>query len=194
MLQPLRQPSPPLSNSSFENALTQLRVDMANQHAAREARELAQHADREAREDHRDAQQTFEDRFGVTKTEEVMRLLNVASEDDLPETLRALGRNKKKSDNIHVLLGAIDERASSPASAANEDTKPQLSTHIIDKFRNFTWAATGNDISDGITPFNITFVSETAARALTTKVDSLSMVEAGGTAMSYADAQAFSEE
>ena len=120
-----------------------------------------------------------------------MRLLNVASEDDLLETLRALGRNKKKSDDIHVLLGAIDERASSPASAANEDTKPQLSTHIVDKFRNFTWATTGNDISDGITPFNITFVSETAARALAAKLDSLSMVEAGGSAMSYADAQSF---
>ena len=87
MLLPLRQPSPPLSNSSFENALTQLRVDMANQHAAREARELAQHADWEAREDRRNAQQTFEDRFSVAKTKEVMRLLNVASEDDLPETL-----------------------------------------------------------------------------------------------------------
>ena len=90
-----------------------------------------------------------------------------------------------------MLLGAIDERASSPASTANEDTKLQLSTHIIDKFWNFTWAATGNDISNGITPFNITFISETAARALAAKVDSLSMVEAGGTTMSYADAQAF---
>ena len=63
-----------------------------------------------------------------------MRLLNVASEDNLPETLWALGHNKKKSDDIHILLGAIDERASLLASAANEDTKPQLSTHIIDKF------------------------------------------------------------
>ena len=87
MLLPLHQPSPPLSNSSFKNALNQLHVDMANQHATREARELAQHADREAREDRRDAQQTFEDRFGIAKTEEVMRLLNMASEDDLPETL-----------------------------------------------------------------------------------------------------------
>ena len=87
MLQQLHQPSPPLSNSSFENALTQLHVDMVNQHAAWEARELAQHADQEAREDCRNAQQTFKDRFGVAKTEEVMRLLNVASEDDLPETL-----------------------------------------------------------------------------------------------------------
>ena len=49
----------------------------------------------------------------------------------------------------------------------------------------------GNDISDGIMPFNIMFISETAARALAAKVDSLSMVEAGGSAMSYADAQAF---
>ena len=120
-----------------------------------------------------------------------MRLLNVTSEDDLPETLRALGHNKKKSDDIHILLGAINEHASSLASAANEDMKPQLSTHIIDKFRNFTWAATGNDISNGIMLFNITFISETAARALATKVDSLSMVESGGSAMSYADAQAF---
>ena len=118
MLQLLHQPSPPLSNSSFENAFAQLRADMANQHATREARELAQHANQEAREDCRDAQQTFKDRFGVSKTEDMMRLLNMASEDDLPETLQVLGRNKKKSDDIHVLLGAIDERASSPASTA----------------------------------------------------------------------------
>ena len=164
---------------------------MANQHTAREARELAQHADREAREDCRDAQQTFKDRFVVSKTKEVMRLLNIASEDNLPEILRALGCNKKKSDDIHVLLGAIDEHTSSPVSAANKDTKPQLSTHIINKFRNFTWAATGNDISNGITPFNITLVSKIATRALAAKVDSLSMVEAGGSAMSYANAQVF---
>ena len=87
MLQPLHQPSPPLSNSSFESTFTQLHADMANQHAAREARELAQHADWEAREDRCDAQQTFEDQFGVAKTEEVMHLLNMASEDDLLETL-----------------------------------------------------------------------------------------------------------
>ena len=60
---------------------------MANQHATREAQELAQHADREAREDRQDAQQTFEGCFGVPKTEKLMRLLNVASEDDLLETL-----------------------------------------------------------------------------------------------------------
>ena len=102
-----------------------------------------------------------------------------------------MGHNKKKSDHIHILLGAIDERASSSASAANEDMKPQLSTHIIDKFWNFTWAATGNDISDGIMPFNIMFISETATRALATKVDDSSMVEVGGSAMSYADAQVF---
>ena len=123
-------------------------TDMANQHAAREAQELAQHADCEAREDCWDAQHTFENRFSVPKTKALMRLLNVASEDDLPETLQALGRNKKKSDDIHISLGAIDERSSSLASAANEDTKPQQSTHIIDKFQNFTWAATGNDITD----------------------------------------------
>ena len=127
----------------------------------------------------------------MPKTEEVMRLLNISSEDDLPETLQSLGHNKKKSDDIHVLLGAIDELASSLASAVNEDTKLQLSTHIIDKFQNFMWAATGNDISDSIMPFNITFISEMATRALATKVDSLSMVEAGGSAMSYTDAQAF---
>ena len=60
---------------------------MANQHTAKEAWELAQHADQEAREDCQDAQQTFKDHFSVAKTEEVMRLLNVASEDDLLETL-----------------------------------------------------------------------------------------------------------
>ena len=51
MLQPLHRPSPPLSNSSFKNAFTQLHANMVNQHATREAQELAQHANREARED-----------------------------------------------------------------------------------------------------------------------------------------------
>ena len=60
---------------------------MANQHATREAQELAHHTDLEAREDHWDAHQTFKGHFGVPKTKELMRLLNVASEDDLPETL-----------------------------------------------------------------------------------------------------------
>ena len=87
MLQPLHQPSSPLSSSSFKDAFTQLCANMANQHAAREAWELAQHANWEAREDHQDAQQTFKDCFGVAKTKEVMQLLNVASKDDLPETL-----------------------------------------------------------------------------------------------------------
>ena len=87
MIQPLCQLSPPLSNSSFENAINQLHVNMANQHTAREAQELAQHTDQEAREDHRDARQTFKDQFSVAKTKEVMRLLNVASKDNLPETL-----------------------------------------------------------------------------------------------------------
>ena len=122
ILEPLQQASPPLSNSSFKTTFTQLCTDMASQHTAREVQELAQHADREASKDCWDAQQTFKGRFRVPKTKEVMRLLNVSSEDNLPETLQSLGCNKKKSDDIHILLGAINKWASSLASAANEDT------------------------------------------------------------------------
>ena len=61
---------------------------------------------------------------------------------------------------------AIDNHATSPASAANEYTKPQLSTHIIDLFRNYAWAATGELASDGITPFNLAFMSEAGAQAV----------------------------
>jgi hypothetical protein len=172
-------------------AVQHLRTDLALQHTAREARELAQFADREAREDRRDAEQTFEGRFGAAKLEEVLRLLDLASLDDLPDTLRALGRNKKKSDDQLVLQMAIDERASAPASTADEYTKPQLSTHIIDLFRSYAWAATGEELSDGITPFNITFVSETASKAVAARVQRLVAVESGGTAMSYADAELF---
>ena len=35
-------------------------------------------------------------------------LLNVVSQDDLPELLHALGQNKKKSENVLVLQMAID--------------------------------------------------------------------------------------
>ena len=100
-----------MSNSLFETAFAQLRTDMVAQHATREAQELAQHTNCEVREDCQDAQHTFEGCFGMPKME-VMRLLNVSSEDNLPETLQSLGRNKKKSDDIHILLGAIDEQAS----------------------------------------------------------------------------------
>jgi hypothetical protein len=180
-----------LTDTTFADAFQNLRADLALQHAAREARELAQFADREAREDRRDAEQTFEGRFGAAKLEEVLRLLNLASQDDLPDTLRALARNKKKSDDQLVLQMAIDERASAPASVADEYTKPQLSTHIIDLFRSYAWAATGDELSDGITPFNITFVSEAASKAVAAKVQRLVAVESGGTAMSYSDAELF---
>jgi hypothetical protein len=168
-----------------------LRTDLAAHHAVREARELAQHADREAREDRRDAAQTFEGRFGTAKLEELLRLLGLESADDLPEILRALGRNKKKSDDALVLQMAIDNRAAAPASAANEYTKPTLSTHIIDLFRSFAWASTGELVSDGITPFNITFASEASARAVALRVTKLVAVESGSSAMSYADAETF---
>jgi hypothetical protein len=187
----LRTSPPPLTDTTFMAAFHHLRADMAAHHAAREERELAQFADREAREDRRDAEQTFEKRFGSAKLEEVLRLLNLASQDDLPDTLRALARNKKKSDDQLVLQMAIDERASAPASAADEYTKPQLSTHVIDLFRSYAWASTGEEINDGLTPFNITFVSETTAKAVAAKVQRLVAVESGGTAMSYADAEIF---
>ena len=63
---------------------------------------------------------------------------------------------------------AIDNCAASPASAANEYTKPQLSTHVINLFCSYAWAATGELVTDGITPFNLTFASETGARAMAT--------------------------
>ena len=191
ILSGLRTLPPPLTDTTFTEAFQHLRADLALQHAAREARELAQFADREAREDRRDAEQTFERRFGAAKLEEVLRLLNLASQDDLPDTLRALGRNKKKSEDQLILQMAIDERASAPASTGDEYTKPQLSTHIIDLFRSYAWAATGEELTDGITPFNITFMSEKASKAVAAKVQRLVAVESGGTAMSYSDAELF---
>ena len=85
----------------------------------------------------------------------------------------------------------IDNCATSPASAANEYTKPQLSTHIINLFRSYAWAATRELVTDGITPFNLTFASEMGARAVATRVDKLVAVESGSAAMSYADAELF---
>ena len=76
-----------------------LHTDLATQHAASEARELAQHADREAWEDRRNAPQTFEGRFGTAKLKEVLWLIGKNSADDLPKLLQDLGRNKKKSDS-----------------------------------------------------------------------------------------------
>ena len=109
-------------------------TDLATHHAASEARELAQHADQEAQEDRCDVPQTFKGQFGTTKLEEVLWLLSKNSADDLPKLLQDLSHNKKKSDNALVIQMAIDNHATLPASAANEYTKPQLSTHLIDLF------------------------------------------------------------
>ena len=191
MLEPLRAVAPPLSNATFEAAFRRLQDDLHAQHNAREAREAAQHAEHEAREDRRDAEQTFEKRFGAPKLEEVLRMLDLASADDLPRVLRELGKNKKKADDTWILQAAIDQRATAPACVADEFTKPQLSTHIVDKFRSYTWAATGDELTDGITPFNIVFMLEPGARSMAAKLDRLKAVEAGGTAMSYSDADLF---
>ena len=95
-------------------------------------------------------------------------LLGKNSADDLPKLLQDLGWNKKKSDDALVIQMAIDNCATSPASAVNEYTKPQLSTHVINLFCNYTWATTGELVLDGITPFNLAFVSEAGARAVAT--------------------------
>jgi ABC-type phosphate transport system permease subunit len=120
----------------------------------------------------------------VAKLEDVLRLLALESADDLPELLRALGRNKKKSDDALVLQMAIDNRAAAPASAANEYTKLTLSTHVIDLFHSYAWAATGELVTDGITLFNITFASKASARAIALRVTKLVAVESGSSAMS----------
>jgi hypothetical protein len=46
-------------------------------------------------------------------------------------------------------------------------------------------------VTDGITPFNITFASEASARAVALRVTKLVAVESGASAMSYSDAETF---
>ena len=104
-------------------------------------------------------------------------MLDPQSRDDLPELLHNLGKNKKKSNNTWVLQTAIDLHATTPTSVANKYTKPQLSIHIIDKFCSYAWVATGNEILDGIIPFNIMFVTKMAASAIATKMECLRAVK-----------------
>ena len=87
-----------------------------------------------------------------------------------------------------MLQMAIDNRAASPASTVDEYTKLVLPMQIIDAFRTYAWAATGELVTDGITLFNITYVIEKSAHAVALKVSHLVMVESGGAAMSFADA------
>ena len=44
----------------------------------------------------------------MAKLEEMLHLLDVVSQDNLPELLHALGQNKKKSDDTLVLQMAIN--------------------------------------------------------------------------------------
>ena len=88
---------------------------------------------------------------------------------------------------------AIDNRAMALASTADEYTKLVLSTQMIDAFRTYAWAATGELVMDGITPFNIMYAIETSACAVALKVSHLVMVESGGVAMSFTDVKQFQE-
>ena len=159
-----------LSSAAFQTRMEQLCSDLAAQHTVQEAPELAQHADREVREDCRDATQTFEGQFGMVKLEEMLHLLDVVSQDDLPELLHALGWKKKKSDDALVLQMVINNQAIALASTADEYTKPVLSTQMIDAFRTYAWAATGELITDSIKPFNIMYAIKTSACTVALKV------------------------
>ena len=129
----------------------------------------------------------------MAKLEEMLCLLDVVSQDDLLELLHALGQNKKKSDDALVLQMVIDNWAAAPASMADEYTKPVLLTQIINAFYTYAWAATGELITDGITPFNIMFMIKKNARAVALKVSHLVTVESGGAAMSFTDVKQFQE-
>ena len=79
------------------------------------------------------------------------------------------------------------------ASTANEYTRPVFSTQIIDTFRTYAWAATGELVTDGITPFNVTYAIKLSACAVAQKVSHLVMVESGGAVMSFAHAREFQQ-
>ena len=76
---------------------------------------------------------------------------------------------------------------------ADEYTKPVLSTQIINAFRTYAWAATRELVTDGITPFNVTYAIKSSAQAVAQKVSHLVTVESGGTAMSFTDAKEFQQ-
>ena len=92
-----------------------------------------------------------------------------------------------------VLQMAIDNRATSLAFTVDEYTKLVLSMQIIDAFCTYVWAATGELVTDGITPFNITYAIGKSAHAVVLKVSHLVMVESGLVAMSFTDAKQFQE-
>ena len=74
---------------------------------------------------------------------------------------------------------------------ADEYTKPMLSVQIIDAFRTYAWAATGELVTDCITPFNMPYAIKSSAHVVAQKVSHLVTVESSGAAMSFADAHEF---
>ena len=88
---------------------------------------------------------------------------------------------------------ASDNQAVSTALTANKYTKPVLSMQIIDVFRTYAWAALGELVTNGITPFNITFAIKSSMHAVTLKVSHLVTVESEEVVMSFADAQEFQQ-
>ena len=87
----------------------------------------------------------------------------------------------------------INNQMASLALTANKYTKPMLSTQTIDAFRTYAWAAMGELVTKGITPFNITYVIKSSTRAVAQKVSHLVTVESGGAAMSFANAREFQQ-
>ena len=76
--------------------MDQLHKDLATQHTIWKAQELAQHTDNEAWEDCHDATQTFKGCFGMAKLEEILCLLDLTSQDNLPKALSFLGLKQEK--------------------------------------------------------------------------------------------------
>ena len=87
ILEPLQQASSPLSNSSFETALPISEQTWQSNTPPERLKNWPSMQTAKLGKDHWDAQQTFKGCFRVPKTEEVMQLFNVSSEDDLLETL-----------------------------------------------------------------------------------------------------------
>ena len=86
---------------------------------------------------------------------------------------------------------AIDNWAALLASMVDEYTKPVLLTQILNAFHTYAWAVTRELVTDGITPFNITYAIKPSARAVAQKVSQLVTVESREAAMSFANAKEF---
>ena len=170
----------PLTNTTFNTAMTQLSTQMAAHDTAIVTRE-----------DARVAPQTFAARYSVFVHNEMINITGAADEDHLPALMRGLALHKKQAEDIPFLRAMVDAHANEANCLADECTKPMVTNGMISMLREWRLVNVGEELTCGLSPFAIVCQGHPEARSASDRVDTQLRLEQNANAISCADAQIF---